>query len=503
MSAWAGSLPPVARTVEGRGRLVGRPLCEGGHRIATTRIESLHAGKSRTVGKAIQDIIDYVENPQKTDGGRLISSFQCDSRIADAEFLFAKRQYLAKTGRRRGADDVIAYAIRQSFVPGEITPEEANRLGCELARRFTKGNHAYIVCTHIDRHHIHNHIIWNSTSLDHTRKFRDFLGSGRAVRKLSDTICIENGYSIVEHPKGRGKSYDKWLGDKPPCHRDRLRAAIDTALAQKPADLDGLLKLLGEAGIEVSPRGKSIRLRAPGQKRFVRLDGDSLGPEYEITALLDVLAGKRTHVSGAKNIHRAALPKVNLLVDIQAKLRAGKGAGYARWASVFNLKQMAQTLNYLTEHGLLDYADLKAKAADASARYHDLSEKIKGAEQRMAEIAVMKTHIINYAKTRDVYVAYRKAGYSKKFKAEHESDILLHQAAKKFFDESGLKKLPTVKSLQAEYAALLAEKKSAYAEYRKARDEMKELLTVKANVDRLMGYDKSETDIEAERQEGR
>ncbi len=503
MSAWAGSLPPGARTVEGMGRPAGRPLCEGGRLIATTRIESLHAGKKRTVGKAIRDIIDYVENPQKTDGGRLISSFQCDSRIADAQFLFDKRQYLAKTGRRRGADDVIAYSIRQSFVPGEITPEEANRLGCELARRFTKGNHAYIVCTHIDRHHIHNHIIWNSTSLDHSRKFRDFLGSGRAVRRLSDTICIENGYSIVEHPKGRGRSYDKWLGTKPPCHRDRLRMIIDAALAQKPADLDGLLKLLGEAGIEVSPRGKAIRLRAPGQKKFVRLDADSLGAEYDIPALLDVLAGKRTHTSGAKNVHRADPPKVNLLVDIQAKLQAGKGAGYARWASVFNLKQMAQTMNYLTEHGLLDYADLKAKAADASARYAELSGKIKTAEQRMAEIAVMKTHIINYAKTRDVYVAYRKAGYSKKFKAEHESDILLHQAAKKFFDESGLKKLPTVKSLQAEYVTLLAEKKSAYAEYRRARDERKELLTVKANVDRLMGYDKSEADIEAERREER
>ena len=449
--------------------------------------------------KAISDIIDYVENPQKTDNGRLISSFQCDSRIADAEFLFSKRQYLAKTGRRRGADDVIAYTIRQSFVPGEITPEEANRLGCELARRFTKGNHAFIVCTHIDKAHIHNHIIWNSTSLDHTRKFRDFLGSGRAVRRLNDTICIENGYSIVEHPKGRGKSYNKWLGSKPPCHRERLRMAIDAALAQKPADLDALLELLKQAGIEVSPRGKSIRLKAPGQKRFVRLDGDSLGAEYDISALLAVLAGERMHTPQTKNVHRADPPKVNLLVDIQAKLRDGKGAGYARWASVFNLKQMAQTMNYLTEHGPLDYADLVKKADGASARYNDLSAKIKAAEQRMAEIAVMKTHIINYAKTRDVYVAYRKAGYSKRFKAEHESEILLHQAAKKFFDETGLKKLPTVKGLQTEYAALLAEKKSAYAEYRKARDEMKELLTVKANVDRLMGYDKSETDIEAER----
>ena len=323
------------------------------------------------------------------------------------------------------------------------------------------------------------------------------------MRRLNDTICIENGYSIVANPKRRGKSYNKWLGSKPPCHRDRLRMAIDDALAKKPADLDALLKLLGEAGIEVSPRGKFIRLRAPGQKNFVRLDGDSLGAEYDISALLCVLSGERTHTPSTKNVHRADSPKVNLLVDIQAKLQAGKGAGYARWASVFNLKQMAQTMNYLTEHGLLDYADLAAKADKATGRYHELSAKIKAAEQRMAEIAVLKTHIINYAKTREVYVAYRKAGYSKKFKAEHESEILLHQTAKKAFDELGLKKLPTVKSLQAEYAALLAEKKSAYADYRRARDEMKELLTVRANVDRLMGYGGAEPDKETERQEER
>ena len=469
--------------------------------MATTRIMSLHTGKGRTVAKAINDIIDYVENPDKTDGGRLISSYQCDSRIADAEFLFAKRQYLARTGRKRGADDVIAYTIRQSFVPGEITPEEANRLGYELARRFTKGKHAFIVCTHVDKAHIHNHIIWNSTTLDHSRKFRDFLGSGRAVRRLNDTICVQNGYSIVANPKRRGKSYNKWLGSKPPCHRDQLRMAIDAALAQKPADLDALFQLLRDAGIEVSPRGKSIRLKAPGRKNFVRLDEDSMGAGYSTPSLLAVLTGEKQHTPRSKNIHRADLPKVNLLVDIQAKLQAGKGAGYARWASVFNLKQMAQTLNYLTEHGLLDYADLAAKADEATGRYHELSARIKAAEQRMAEIAVLKTHIINYAKTREVYVAYRKAGYSKKFKAEHESDILLHQAAKKFFDESGLKKLPTVRSLQAEYAALLAEKKAAYADFRKAREDMKELLTVRANVQKLMGYEAQEQEKEADRRE--
>ena len=462
---------------------------------------SLHTGKDRTVGKAISSIIDYVENPDKTDGGRMISSYQCDSRIADAEFLLSKRQYAAKTGRRRGADDVIAYTIRQSFVPGEITPEEANRLGRELAMRFTKGNHAFIVCTHIDKAHIHNHIIWNSTALDHSRKFRDFLGSGKAVRRLSDTICVENGYSIVENPKRQGKSYNQWQADKPPSHRDRLRMAIDAALARKPADLEALLNLLREAGIKVSPRGKSIRLKAPGQQKFVRLDADSMGEDYGIDALLAVLAGEREHTPRTKNIHRAAPPKVNLLVDIQAKLQAGKGAGYARWAKTFNLKQMAQTLNYLTEHGLLNYADLSAKTSAGTERYHELSDKIKAAEKRMAEIAVLRSHIINYAKTRDIYVAYRKAGYSKKFKAEHEAEILLHQAAKSFFDESGLKKLPTIKSLQTEYAALLAEKKAAYADYRKARDDMKELLTVQANVDRLMGFDEQERQKEAAHQE--
>src|SRR5699024_2605646 len=186
---------------------------EGGKVMATTRIMPLHAGKGRTVGKAISDIIDYVKNPDKTDHGRLITSYQCDSRVADAQFLLDKQTYAARTGRVRGKDDVIAYHLRQSFVPGEITPEEANRLGVELARRFTKGKHAFIVCTHIDKSHTHNHVIWNSTTLECDRKFRNFWGSTRAVHRLSDTICIENGYSIVEAPKRHGQSYNKWLSD--------------------------------------------------------------------------------------------------------------------------------------------------------------------------------------------------------------------------------------------------------------------------------------------------
>ncbi len=212
----------------------------------------------------------------------------------------------------------------------------------------------------------------------------------------------------------------------------------------------------------------------------------SLGEGYSEEDIRAVLAGEKQH-SPKKCRDLTAPQKNNLLIDIDTKLREGKGAGYERWAKVYNLKQMAQTVNYLREHGLLDYDDLVRKTSDASARFDELSEKIKTAEKRMAEIAVLKTHIINYSKTREVYAAYRKSGYSKKFLAEHEGDIVLHKAAKKAFDELGLKKLPTVKGLQAEYAELLTQKKSTYADYRAARDEKRELLIHKANVEQILG----------------
>lgn len=288
---------------------------------------------------------------------------------------------------------MIAYHLRQSFVPGEITPEEANRLGQELARRFTKGNNAFIVCTHIDKAHIHNHIIWNSVNLDCDRKFRNFWGSTRAVRRLNDTICIENGYSIVENPKPHGKSYNKWLGDQAkPSHRELLRVAIDNALSQKPADWDALLKLLQEAGYEIKP-SKNPSFRCEGWGRSVRLD--TLGENYSKDVLLSVIKGEKRHTPRKKKQIDQEPKRVNLLVDIQAKLQEGKGAGYARWARSFNLKQLAQTMNYLTDHGLLEYAALADKAAAATARHNELSAQIKAAEKRMAEIAVYKV-ILKY-----------------------------------------------------------------------------------------------------------
>ncbi len=452
--------------------------------IATTRIIPMHHLKGKSILQCLGERIDYSANKDKTANGEYISTYECDPTTAAAEFALSKREYSIRSGREQKSD-VIAYQIRQSFKPGEVTPKEANQIGYELAMRFMKGNHAFIVCTHIDKKHIHNHIIFNSTTLDCTRKFKDFLGSGRAVGRLSDIICLEHGLSIIENPKRYTHStYDKWLGDKKkPSHRELLRVAIDDILAKQPADFDAFLQTLNEFGYTYVRRGKNITFRHSDCKNSIRMN--SLGKGYTEADIRAVLSGERQHTPRKKR-DPLAPQKDSLLIDIQRKMGEGKGAGYINWAKKFNIKQMAQTVNYLREHGLINYDVLKQKAADATEKYNRLSDEIKSAEKRMAEIAVLKTHIINYSKTRDVYTAYRKSGYSKKFLAEHESDILLHKASKKAFDESGMTKLPTVKSLQAEYADLLSKKKAAYAEYRTARDEMKVLLLHKSNIDRML-----------------
>lgn len=357
------------------------------------------------------------------------------------------------------------------------------------------------MATHIDKLHTHNHIIFNSTSLDCTRKFRDFLGSGKAVRKISDRLCIEHGLSIVENPKPSKSNYGKWLGDqKPPSFGKKLQQSIDAALAKKPADFGAFLLEMQGADYEVK-QGKHLAFKGDGvsagyastldpagssQQKFIRLR--SLGEGYSEEEIRAVIAGEKAHIL-QKKIAPKQESRVNLLVDIQAKLQAGKSGGYERWAKIFNLKQMAQTISYLTENKLLDYGELAQKTQTATDRFNLLTTQIKAAETRMAEIAVLKTHIVNYSKTREVYIDYRKAGYSKKFYDEHTAELLLHKAAKAAFSELSSPKLPTIKMLQTEYAELLTAKKKAYAEYSTTKKEMRELLTAKANVDRLLGSD--------------
>ena len=261
------------------------------------------------------------------------------------------------TGRNQKEHDVIAYHLRQSFKPGEITPELANKIGYDLAMSLTKGKHAFIVCTHTDKEHIHSHIVFNSTSLDCSRKFNNFWGSSFAVRRISDLLCLENGLSVIDDPRPSRGSYGSWLGEKPPTVREQLAQMIDAALTGCK-DFDSFLAALKELGVEVK-RGKHLAFKIPGGKKFIRCS--SLGEDYTEAAILERISGKRVITPVQKQV------APNLLIDIQAKLQQAHSPGFERWASVFNLKEMAKTLNFLQEHGLMSYADL-VSACDAAAQ---------------------------------------------------------------------------------------------------------------------------------------
>ena len=428
-----------------------------------------------TVAACLKNRTDYIENPDKTEQGQFVSSYACSALTADEEFMLTKRQYDLVNGRRQKSD-VIAYQIRQSFRPGEITADEANKVGYELAMRFTKGKHAFVVATHTDRQHIHNHVIFNSTALDGSRKFRDFFFSALAVQRLSDLICLEHQLSVIEKKPYRERQ-KRVLYPPKESNRDRLCGIIDTILAEKPEDYEAFLQKLEQQGFEVK-RGKHTAVKGKGQKRFIRFR--TLGTGYGEDEIKAVLAGKAKHQPYQKKPPQEQ--PFQLLVDIQGKMAEGKSAGYKKWATKFNLKEMSKTLLFLQEQ--------KIGSTAATERYHAMGESIKAAEARLTEIAVLKTHIINYAKTRPAYDAYRKSGYSKKFLDAHREEITLHKAAKAAFDEAGLQKLPKVKELDAEFAELLTKKKATYPNYRKARDEMQQLMKAQKNVELFFAEDK-------------
>ena len=366
-------------------------------KMATTRLMPLHSGKGRTVAEALGRVTDYVKNPEKTNGGDLVTAYQCNPSIADQEFLFFKRQYAAITGRERKDNDVIAYHLRQSFKPGEITPELANKIGYELAMSLTKGKHAFIVCTHVDKQHIHSHIVFNSTAIDCTRKFRNFWRSSFAIRKISDMLCLENGLSVIAEPKPSRGSYGTWMGDdKPPTVRGQLEQVIDTALGQGCKDFDSFLVAMKAAGAEVK-RGKHLAFKIPNGKRFVRCD--SLGVDYSEAAIMERISGKRIVAPKART---AVKSKPNLLIDIQTKMQQANSPGFERWAKIFNLKEMAKTVMYLQENDLTDLGELE-KACDATAqKFNDLSDQSKAASARMKDISELQKHIGAYGKTREI-----------------------------------------------------------------------------------------------------
>ena len=453
--------------------------------MAATRLIALHVNKGKTVAQCLADRTDYSQNAAKTNDGEFISSYECDPKTADEEFLLSKRQYQHITGRQQ-KNNIIAYQIRQSFKPGEITPEEANQVGYETAMRWTKGKHAFIVATHIDKSHIHNHIIYNSTSLDATRKFKNFFLSGLAVQRLSDMVCLEHGLSIIT-PKPYRERQKRTVYPKKRTQRDELCDAIDAVLKQKPKSFDGFVQALADMGFEFKD-GKQPALKGKDQKRFIRLR--SLGEGYSKEELQAVISGKSLHRSRGGSAKAPTQKQFQMLIDIQAKMAEGKTVGYEKWAKKFNRKEAARTVILLKEKGVDSYEDLVVLTDKLTSRFSELSDSIKAAEKRMVEIGALQTHINNYSKTRKTYEAYRKSGYSKKFFEEHRDELMLHKAAKQAFDQLDGQKVPSRQALHEEFNRLLVEKKQAYAEYRQVKKEMQEYLIAKQTVEHILGIER-------------
>ena len=471
--------------------------------MAATRLIAMHMNKGKSIQQCLKDRTDYAQNREKTNGGELVSSYECDPKTVEAQFTLAKRQYTHNTGRHY-AGDIIAYQIRQSFKPGEVTPEEANRIGYETAMRWTKGRHSFIVATHNDKAHIHNHIIYNSTDLECKRKFKNFFFSGVALQKVSDMVCLENGLSVIE-PKKPGERARRTEYPDRKSFREEIREAIDVCMDRKPRDMDELLKYLEEMGYEIKRR-KYISLKDGNHKKLLRLR--SLGEGYRDEDL-ERFFSKDTEYAAKPKQEKSEDPvsekdeeKLDMLLDIQTMIAKGKGPGYERWAKVHNIKQMAQTLLFLEDHDLRDYDKLAEKAQEASARFGEITKRQKELEARLVEIAALKKHIVNYSKTKEVYVEYRKHGYSKKFFEEHREDITIHKAAKEAFSQiEG--SIPKMKQLNEEYDQVFCKKKQTYSEYRQARQEMKDYQTAKYNVDQFLRKEEEERQAEKNKEQER
>jgi hypothetical protein len=436
-----------------------------------------------------------MKNPEKTSGGEWVTAYECDPLTAAQEFAFARSQYTATTGRRQGANEVVGYHLRQSFAPGECDAATANRIGYDVAMSLTKGKFAFMVCTHVDKEHIHSHILLNAVSLDCSRKFRNFKGSAFALRKISDLLCLENGLSVIENPKNSRGSYVDWLGKKPPTAREQLCALIDEKLIVGQ-DMGALLVALKRAGCEIKI-GKHTAIKIPGGKKFLRFD--TIGGDYSEDALRERLSGKREvtpRVKVDEDAERKAAEylatanKTNapsLMIDIQAKIRQGYGPGYEQWAKIFNVKQAAKTVLWLQENGIDTYDDLKARAKSASGEHRRLAQEIRDLDAKQKDISDMQKQIGTYGKTRAVYEKYRASGWDRNFFEANRADITLHRAAKKYFDSQNLKgKLPPIASLKQEWATLESEKKLLYRDYHALTPRYKELQTALMNADNLL-----------------
>ena len=437
--------------------------------MAVTKIKAIRG----TLSKAIA----YILNPEKTDEKLLVSSYGCASETAAREF-----EWTRKIAEQKGMNPVriIARHVIQSFEIGEVTPELAHEIGKQFADEILGGKYEYVLTTHIDKDHVHNHLIFNAVDFVDYHAYKSYKRIYYDMREVSDRLCKENGLSVIPPSQNKGMGYKEYTEAKRGTSwKQKLKQTIDR-LVITAKDYDDFLRLMQEAGYEIKT-GKYISFRAKGQERFTR--SKTIGENYTEERIKERIAGRTP-----RRNRRQTVPKgISLIGDIQERIRLIDSKGYEYKAKLTILKEAARTLNYLTENNLLQYADLEKKVEDVHSSYDRTGKELKGVEARLREVQPLIKNISNYQRLKPVYDAFQKAKDKPGFKAKHEAELVIFEAARStFLAMQGDEKLPSLKTLQAEQQRLLDEQQRLYDERAKLKKEVKQIETIKSNVDTFL-----------------
>ena len=437
--------------------------------MAVTKIKAIRG----TLSKAIA----YILNPEKTDEKLLVSSYGCASETAAREF-----EWTRKIAEQKGMNPVriIARHVIQSFEIGEVTPELAHEIGKQFADEILGGKYEYVLTTHIDKDHVHNHLIFNAVDFVNYHAYKSYKRIYYDMREVSDRLCKENGLSVIPPSQNKGMGYKEYTEAKRGTSwKQKLKQTIDR-LVITAKDYDDFLRLMQEAGYEIKT-GKYISFRAKGQERFTR--SKTIGENYTEERIKERIAGRTPRRS-----RKQTAPKgISLIGDIQERIRLIDSKGYEYKAKLTILKEAARTLNYLTENNLLQYADLEKKVEDVHSSYDRIGKELKGVEARLREVQPLIKNISNYQRLKPVYDAFQKAKDKPGFKAKHEAELVIFEAARStLLAMQGDEKLPSLKTLQAEQAQLFEEQERLYAERNRFKKEAKQIETIKSNVDTFL-----------------
>lgn len=437
--------------------------------MAVTKIKAIRG----TLSKAIA----YILNPEKTDEKLLVSSYGCASETAAREF-----EWTRKIAEQKGMNPVriIARHVIQSFEIGEVTPELAHEIGKQFADEILGGKYEYVLTTHIDKDHVHNHLIFNAVDFVNYHAYKSYKRIYYDMREVSDRLCKENGLSVIPPSQNKGMGYKEYTEAKRGTSwKQKLKQTIDR-LVITAKDYDDFLRLMQEAGYEIKT-GKYISFRAKGQERFTR--SKTIGENYTEERIKERIAGRTPRRS-----QRQTTPKgISLIGDIQERIRLIDSKGYEYKAKLTILKEAARTLNYLTENNLLQYADLEKKVEDVHSSYDRIGKELKGVEARLREVQPLIKNISNYQRLKPAYDAFQKAKDKPGFKAKHEAELVIFEAARStLLAMQGDEKLPSLKTLQAEQAQLFEEQERLYAERNRFKKEAKQIETIKSNVDTFL-----------------